>query len=85
MFNSLPRPLCHTLAQEIVGSNTAKLVTFNLGYLPYGDKQVTTKTATTVAAVEAALEVSLCDSYVVLLHLIQRCNYGRDPSKAVRI
>ncbi|MEW5312808.1 MAG: hypothetical protein WDW38_004415 [Sanguina aurantia] len=48
---------CHSTLQEIVGSNTAKLVTFNLGYLPYGDKQVTTKTPTTVAAVEAALEV----------------------------
>ena len=36
-----------------------KFVDFNLGYLPAGDKTVTTQTETTLAAVEAALRLLL--------------------------
>ena len=50
---------CHSRLQEIVGSNVARLVCFNLGYLPGGDKATTTSRATTLAAVEAAVEVLL--------------------------
>jgi hypothetical protein len=45
-----------------VGSNVAKLVAFNLGYLPGGDKGIVTNAGSTVPAVEAALEVSLVES-----------------------
>jgi hypothetical protein len=38
------------------------VVAFNLGYLPSGDKRVTTNAETTVAALEAALEVRLLNS-----------------------
>ncbi len=42
-----------------MGSNVARVVAFNLGYLPSGDKALTTNAATSVAAVEAALEVGV--------------------------
>ncbi|WIA30339.1 hypothetical protein OEZ86_000426 [Tetradesmus obliquus] len=48
---------CHSQLQALVGSNVAKLVAFNLGYLPGGDKGIVTAADSTAAAVEAALEV----------------------------
>lgn len=48
---------CHSQLQALVGSNVAKLVAFNLGYLPSGDKSIVTQPGSTLAAVEAALEV----------------------------
>ncbi|KAF8069480.1 RPL24B [Scenedesmus sp. PABB004] len=49
---------CHSQLQALVGSNVARVVAFNLGYLPRGaDKTVATRRETTLAAVEAALEV----------------------------
>lgn len=41
--------------QDLVGEARPKLVCFNLGYLPYGDKQRMTKPATTTQALQAAL------------------------------
>jgi hypothetical protein len=60
---------CHSRMQEVVGSSRASVVAFNLGYLPFSDKSVVTTAATTLAALEAALEVSqrargLCGSPV---------------------
>lgn len=48
---------CHSNLQQYAGSSRAKLVCFNLGYLPAGDKQLVTEASTTAAAIEAALEV----------------------------
>ncbi|GBF94396.1 rRNA methylase [Raphidocelis subcapitata] len=48
---------CHSRLQEVVGSVAARVVAFNLGYLPSGDKSLVTRAETTVAALEAALEV----------------------------
>jgi predicted methyltransferase len=48
---------CHSTMQQEVGSHTARLVAFNLGYLPGGDKSVITRQSSTLAAVEAAFEV----------------------------
>jgi hypothetical protein len=48
---------CHSRLQELVGSCVARVVAFNLGYLPSGDKGLTTQAETTVAALEAAIEV----------------------------
>ena len=48
---------CHSQMQEEVGSHKARVICFNLGYLPHGDKTVITTVQTTVHAVEAALEV----------------------------
>ncbi len=49
---------CHSRLQEVAGSGRAKVVAFNCGYLPRGDKAIFTSTATTLTAIEAALEVS---------------------------
>jgi hypothetical protein len=49
---------CHSRLQEVAGSCQARVVAFNLGYLPSGDKAVITKAETTLAALEAALEAS---------------------------
>lgn len=77
---------CHSQLQALVGSNVASLVAFNLGYLPGGDKGVITRTDSTLAAVEAALEVcvQLCCVLQLLCHslcvgLFQVC-VGREPS-----
>lgn len=47
---------CHSSMNEHVGANVAAVVAFNLGYLPGGDKAVTTNPSSTVDAVECALE-----------------------------
>lgn len=62
---------CHSQLQALVGSNTAALVAFNLGYLPGGDKKLITRTDSTTAAVEAALEVS----GMLRLHAAVRCQH----------
>ncbi|KAH7616191.1 putative rRNA methylase YtqB [Nannochloris sp. 'desiccata'] len=48
---------CHRNLQHIVGTHTARLVAFNLGYLPGGDKNVITRQTSTLAAIEASFEV----------------------------
>jgi predicted methyltransferase len=48
---------CHSNLQDVVGSHAARLVAFNLGYLPGGDKSVITRQTSTLAAVEASFEV----------------------------
>lgn len=49
----------HEHVTEYLGSNVAKLICFNLGYLPGGDKTVVTTIDSTLAAIEGSLE-SLC-------------------------
>ncbi len=39
---------------------TIKLITYNLGYLPNGDKTITTKTSTTIQSIENALNL-ICE------------------------
>lgn len=43
-----------------------KAVVFNLGYLPGGDKQITTKAETTLAAVRSAMELLAHDGLICL-------------------
>ncbi|KAM1456935.1 hypothetical protein ACFX13_035025 [Malus domestica] len=46
---------CHSKMHEVLPRNTSvRLVTFNLGYLPGGDKSLTTQSDTTLKALEAA-------------------------------
>ncbi|KAI4365997.1 hypothetical protein MLD38_021928 [Melastoma candidum] len=48
-------PLCHSRMEEVIPAfASVRLVAFNLGYLPGGDKSVTTKAGTTLLALEAA-------------------------------
>ena len=48
----------HERLAEVVGEPLAAVV-FNLGYLPGGDKGIITRPATTIAALNAALEILL--------------------------
>lgn len=56
-----PALRCHLASHadmlQLVGSSAARVVMFNLGYLPGGDKATTTRTGSTLAAVKAACEV----------------------------
>lgn len=47
------------LLQEVVGSGAARLVVFNLGYLPGSDKTVTTQEHSTVAAMQVPMPLVL--------------------------
>ncbi|XP_009593120.1 tRNA (mnm(5)s(2)U34)-methyltransferase, chloroplastic isoform X1 [Nicotiana tomentosiformis] len=47
--------MCHSQMEDIVPNDVAvRLVAFNLGYLPGGDKKLITRSETTVLALEAA-------------------------------
>ncbi|MCE5294987.1 MAG: 16S rRNA (cytosine(1402)-N(4))-methyltransferase [Chlamydiales bacterium] len=47
--------ICHSRMQEVVEPVSAKLIAFNLGYLPGGNKALTTMLGTTLIALEASL------------------------------
>uniref|UniRef100_A0A2P2J7L5 Uncharacterized protein LOC105646173 n=1 Tax=Rhizophora mucronata TaxID=61149 RepID=A0A2P2J7L5_RHIMU len=50
--------ICHSRMEEVVPENNpVSLVAFNLGYLPGGDKAITTVPETTVAALNAAARI----------------------------
>jgi SAM-dependent methyltransferase len=59
-----------------------KAVTFNLGYLPGGDKSVVTKTESTIEALCAALEI-LAPGGVVTAMLYSGHPQGKEESRAV--
>lgn len=46
---------CHTAMAAHVAAGAAAVVVFNLGYLPGGDHELTTRAATTPAALDAAV------------------------------
>ncbi|KAI5440733.1 uncharacterized protein LOC127131171 [Lathyrus oleraceus] len=47
--------ICHSKMEEVVQRNASvRLVAFNLGYLPGGDKEIITRSETTLQALEAA-------------------------------
>lgn len=47
--------ICHSRMQEIVEPASATLIAFNLGYLPGGNKALTTMLDTTISALKASL------------------------------
>ncbi|XP_058758465.1 tRNA (mnm(5)s(2)U34)-methyltransferase, chloroplastic-like isoform X2 [Vicia villosa] len=50
--------ICHSKMEEVVQRNSSvRLVAFNLGYLPGGDKEIITRSETTLQALEAAERV----------------------------
>jgi hypothetical protein len=49
--------VCHSAIAEYVAKNSVKLIVYNLGYLPGGNKQVTTQADTTVQSVRCALDL----------------------------
>lgn len=47
--------VCHSKMEDVVPKDTpVRLVAFNLGYLPGGDKTIVTRSATTLLALQAA-------------------------------
>ncbi|GLI58792.1 hypothetical protein VaNZ11_000550 [Volvox africanus] len=75
---------CHSRMQELCGSGLARVVAFNLGYLPgAGDKTVVTATQSTLAAVEAALEVVMPGGVISILAYVGHPG-GKEEYEAVR-
>lgn len=61
-------PICHSLMEEVIPVNTAvRLVAFNLGYLPGGDKGIITTSSTTLLALEAAKKVLMPGGLISLV------------------
>ena len=48
---------CHSEFPKGIEPGTVKLIVYNLGYLPGGDKSVTTMTKTTLRSIRAAMEL----------------------------
>ncbi|KXZ52894.1 hypothetical protein GPECTOR_8g274 [Gonium pectorale] len=75
---------CHSRLQELAGSAVARVVAFNLGYLPgAGDKRIVTAASTTVAAVEAAFEVVMPGGLITILCYVGHPG-GQEEYEAVR-
>ncbi|GIL98242.1 hypothetical protein Vretimale_3650 [Volvox reticuliferus] len=75
---------CHSRLQELCGSGLARVVAFNLGYLPgAGDKTVITATQSTLAAVEAALEVVMPGGVISILAYVGHPG-GHEEYEAVK-
>jgi 16S rRNA G1207 methylase RsmC len=48
---------CHSKIAEIIPKETIKLIVYNLGYLPGGDKSLTTSCETTLKSIQGGLEL----------------------------
>ncbi|KAG6767154.1 hypothetical protein POTOM_028334 [Populus tomentosa] len=60
--------ICHSRMEEIVPENSpVRLVAFNLGYLPGGDKTITTVSETTQLALEAAKKILIPGGLISLV------------------
>ncbi len=58
--------LSHALMEQVVKENV-KLVLFNLGYLPKGDKRITTKAKSTQEALEVSLKILRDDGLILVV------------------
>ncbi|WCJ37064.1 S-adenosyl-L-methionine-dependent methyltransferases superfamily protein [Euphorbia peplus] len=60
--------ICHSRMEDVVPKDSpVRLVVFNLGYLPGGDKTITTVSETTVLALEAAKRILLRGGLISLV------------------
>jgi len=73
---------CHSKIGEFVKPMEARLVCFNLGYLPGGDKDITTLAPTTLAAIQAATEATMPGGVVNIIAYI-RHDGGEDEYNTV--
>ncbi len=48
---------CHSHFPDAISPQTVKLIVYNLGYLPGGDKALTTQVATTLESIQKALKL----------------------------
>ncbi|WOL13987.1 hypothetical protein Cni_G22767 [Canna indica] len=76
--------LCHSKMEDIVQKDMPiRLVAFNLGYLPGGDKAVLTMPGTTVAALEAASRILASGGLISIMVYIGHSG-GRDELESVQ-
>jgi predicted methyltransferase len=68
---------------EELHDNKIKAVMFNLGYLPGGDKQRTTSTSTTLAALEATLPM-LCQGGIITILAYTGHPGGKQETETVK-
>ncbi|XP_065864948.1 tRNA (mnm(5)s(2)U34)-methyltransferase, chloroplastic [Euphorbia lathyris] len=75
--------ICHSRMEEIVPKDSPiRLVAFNLGYLPGGDKAMTTLSETTVLALEAAKRILLPGGLISLVVYVGHLG-GREELESV--
>lgn len=60
-------PMCHSKMDKVVPEASVRLVAFNLGYLPGGDKTIITKPETTLIALEAAKGILMAGGLISLV------------------
>ncbi|MBA0875924.1 hypothetical protein Goshw_025832 [Gossypium schwendimanii] len=61
-------PICHSRMDEVLPENSAvRLVAFNLGYLPGGDKGIITTSKTTLLALEASKKMLILGGLISLV------------------
>ncbi|KAL2475868.1 S-adenosyl-L-methionine-dependent methyltransferase superfamily protein [Abeliophyllum distichum] len=76
--------ICHTKMEEIVPSGAAvRLVAFNLGYLPGGDKKIITRSETTLHALEASKRVLAPGGLISIVVYVGHAG-GRDEFETVQ-
>ncbi|RVW34760.1 LINE-1 reverse transcriptase-like [Vitis vinifera] len=76
--------ICHSRMEEVVPkSTTLRLVAFNLGYLPGGDKEVTTTSATTILALQAATRILASGGLISLVVYVGHPG-GRDELETIQ-
>lgn len=77
-------PLCHSRMEDIVPEGlSARLVAFNLGYLPGGSKELITRSRTTLLALDAAAKVLGSGGLISVISYIGHPG-GREEYEAVR-
>ncbi|XP_028799610.1 uncharacterized protein LOC114754937 [Neltuma alba] len=60
--------VCHSKMEEVIPSHASvRLVAFNLGYLPGGDKEIVTRSETTLQALEAAKRILMPGGLISLV------------------
>lgn len=75
--------VCHSRMEEIIPENTSvRLVAFNLGYLPGGDKTIITISTTTLLALEAAERILMPGGLISLVVYVGHSG-GREELETV--
>ncbi|CAJ2659186.1 unnamed protein product [Trifolium pratense] len=75
--------ICHSKMEEVVQRNASvRLVAFNLGYLPGGDKELITRSETTLLALEAAKRILIPGGLISIVVYIGHPG-GREELEAV--
>ncbi|XP_004488782.1 tRNA (mnm(5)s(2)U34)-methyltransferase, chloroplastic-like isoform X2 [Cicer arietinum] len=75
--------ICHSKMEEVVQRNASiRLVAFNLGYLPGGDKEIKTRSETTLMALEAAKRILIPGGLISIVVYVGHPG-GREELEAV--